>query len=170
MNVRIKLSALRETRWHEYLTRFVLGGLATVCAGAIASLSGPEIGGLFLAFPAVFCASATLIEKHERERKEKAGVRGTRRGKEAAALDAAGAALGSFGLLAFGAAIWLLAGYSSWLAILVASAAWCVVSLLLWSIRRRIWAWRQLNFGPWSAAAQASFPKSKAPRIEAGPD
>jgi hypothetical protein len=170
MNVRIKLSALRETRWHEYLTRFVFGGLATVCAGAIASLSGPEIGGLFLAFPAVFCASATLIEKHERERKEKAGVRGTRRGKEAAALDAAGAALGSFGLLAFGAAIWLLAGYSSWLAILVASTAWCVVSLLLWSIRRRIWAWRQLNFGPWSAAAQASFPKSKAPRIEAGPD
>src|SRR5439155_26637152 len=79
MNIRIKLSALRETRWHEYLTRFVLGGLATVCAGAIASLSGPEIGGLFLAFPAVFCASATLIEKHERERKEKAGVRGPKR-------------------------------------------------------------------------------------------
>jgi hypothetical protein len=62
MNVRIKLSALRETRWHEYLTRFVFGGLATVCAGAIASLSGPEIGGLFLAFPAVFCASATLMK------------------------------------------------------------------------------------------------------------
>jgi hypothetical protein len=69
---------------------------------------------LFLAFPAIFCASATLIEKHERERKERAGVRGTRRGKEAAALDAAGAALGSFGLLAFGAAIWLLAHNLSW--------------------------------------------------------
>src|SRR5947209_13960423 len=139
MNIRIKLSGLRETRWHEYLTRFVLGGLATVCAGAIASLSGPEIGGLFLAFPAIFCASATLIEKHERERKHKSGLRGTRRGKEAAALDAAGAALGSFGLLAFGAAVWLLAADFSLWALVVASAAWCGVSVFLWSIRRRIW-------------------------------
>jgi hypothetical protein len=81
MNIRVKLSALRETRWHEYLVRFVLGGLATVGTGAIASLFGPETGGLFLAFPAIFCASATLVEKHERERKEKAGLLGTRRGK-----------------------------------------------------------------------------------------
>src|SRR5437868_6748751 len=109
MNVRIRPSALRDTRWHEYAIRFVLGGLATVGTGAIASLFGPETGGLFLAFPAIFCASATLIEKHERERKEQAGLRGTRRGKEAAAVDAAGADLGRFGLLTFGAAMWLLA-------------------------------------------------------------
>ena len=140
MNIRVKLSALRETRWHEYLIRFVLGGLATVGTGAIASLFGPETGGLFLAFPAIFCASATLIEKHERERKQKAGLHGTRRGKEAAALDAAGAALGSIGLLTFGAAIWLLAHQSSWLALLVASAVWFLTSVLLWSIRRWIWA------------------------------
>jgi hypothetical protein len=139
MNVRIKFSALRETRWHEYFIRFVLGGLVTAGAGVIASVFGPETGGLFLAFPAIFCASATLIEKHERERKERAGVRGTRRGKEAAALDAAGAALGSFGLLAFGAVIWLLAHDWSWWALLVASVVWCAVSVLLWSIRRRIW-------------------------------
>jgi uncharacterized membrane protein len=139
MNVRIKPSALRETRWHEYLIRFVLGGLVTAATGAIASVLGPETGGLFLAFPAIFCASATLIEKHERERKERIGVRGTRRGKEAAALDAAGAALGSFGLLAFGAAIWLLAHDLSWWALLVASAAWCAVSVLLWTIRRWVW-------------------------------
>ena len=75
--------------------------------------SVPRTGGLFLAFPAIFSASATLIEKHERERKEKVGLRGTRRGKEAAALDAAGAALASLGLLAFGAAIWLLAPRSA---------------------------------------------------------
>ena len=65
MNVRIQLSALRETRWHDYLIRFVLGGLATVFTGVLASLFGPETGGLFLAFPAIFSASATLIEKHE---------------------------------------------------------------------------------------------------------
>src|SRR5262249_59410316 len=105
-----------------------------------AGLFGPETGGVFLAFPAIFCASATLIEKHERERKEKAGLRGTRRGKEAAALDVAGAALGSIGLLTFGAAIWLPAHRSSWLALLVASVAWFVPSVLFWAIRRWVGA------------------------------
>jgi hypothetical protein len=48
--------------------RFALGGFATVAAGLVADLWGPAAGGLFLAFPAIFCATATLIEKHERER------------------------------------------------------------------------------------------------------
>ena len=86
MVVRIKWSALKQTRWYEYVLRFVLNGLV-------------------LAFPAIFCASATLIEKHERKRKEKLGLLGRRRGKEAAALDAAGAGLGSIGLTAFGAGV-----------------------------------------------------------------
>src|SRR5438105_15081010 len=119
MGIRLKWSALKQSRWYEYVLRFVLEGLATAMAGAIAQFFGPEAGGLFLAFPAIFCASATLVEKHERERKEEAGLLGTRRGKEAAALDAAGAALGSIGLLTFGAAIWLLAHPLSWLALLV---------------------------------------------------
>ena len=102
MIVQFKPSALRQTRWYEYLVRFVLGGVMTAVAGLIAARFGPVIGGLFLAFPAIFPASATLIEKHVRERKEKAGLPGARRGKEAAALDAVGAALGSFGLAAFG--------------------------------------------------------------------
>jgi hypothetical protein len=102
MIVRFKPSVLFQTRWYEYLIRFALGGAMTVVAGLIAARFGPVIGGLFLAFPAIFPASATLIEKHVRERKEKAGLPGARRGKEAAALDAAGAALGSFGLAAFG--------------------------------------------------------------------
>ena len=107
MIVQFKPSALRQTRWYEYLVRFVLGGAMTVVAGLIAARFGPVVGGLFLAFPAIFPASATLIEKHVRQRKEKAGLPGARRGKEAAALDAAGAALGSFGLAAFGLVIWL---------------------------------------------------------------
>ena len=45
----------------------------------------PAEGGLFLAFPAIFPASATLIEKHVWQRKERAGLPGARRGKEAAA-------------------------------------------------------------------------------------
>jgi hypothetical protein len=63
----------------------VLGGAMTVIAGLIAARFGPVIGGLFLAFPTIFSASATLIEKHVRERKEKAGLRRARCGKEGAA-------------------------------------------------------------------------------------
>src|SRR5439155_16661236 len=100
MVVHLNWSALSQTRWYEYVLRFVLGGAATVVAGAIAQLFGPETGGLFLAFPAIFVASATLIEKHERERKQKLGLSGHRRGTEAAALDAAGAGLGSISLAA----------------------------------------------------------------------
>ena len=86
MIVRAKWSALKQGQWYEYLVRFALGGLATVLAGLVADIWGPATGGLFLAFPAIFCASATLIEKHERERKEKKGLQGKERGKDAAAL------------------------------------------------------------------------------------
>ena len=41
---------------------------------------------------------------------EKAGLPGKRRGQQAAALDAMGAAIGSFGLLAFAAIMWTLPG------------------------------------------------------------
>lgn len=138
MSVRIKSSALGETHWSEYLIRFVLGGLATVLTGIVAKVWGPETGGLFLAFPAIFVASATLIEKHERKRKEEAGLRGERRGKRAVALDASGTALGSIGLLSFGAAVWSLSHYSAWGALFIAVAAWCVLSVLLWSVRRAL--------------------------------
>jgi hypothetical protein len=121
MIVRFKPSVLFQTRWYEYLVRFALGGAMTVVAGLIAARFGPVIGGLFLAFPAIFPASATLIEKHVRERKEKAGLPGARRGKEAAALDAAGAALGSFGLAAFGLVIWLMIGQSATWALVLAA-------------------------------------------------
>lgn len=58
---------------------------------------GPVFGGLFLAFPAIFPASATLLEKHERDKKRKAGIASTVRGRLAAALDARGAVMGAFG-------------------------------------------------------------------------
>jgi hypothetical protein len=57
MIVRAKMSALKESRWYEYLIRFLLGGMTTLAAGIIADYYGPSIGGLFLAFPAIFCAS-----------------------------------------------------------------------------------------------------------------
>jgi hypothetical protein len=136
MIIRFNSSALQQTRWYEYLVRFVLGAAMTVLAGLIAARFGPVVGGLFLAFPAIFPASATLIEKHVRERKEKAGLSGSRRGKEAAALDAVGATLGSFGLAAFGLVIWLLIELSPLLALILATSAWLAVSVLAWKARR----------------------------------
>ncbi|WP_343299318.1 hypothetical protein [Bradyrhizobium yuanmingense] len=56
---------------------------------------------------------ATLIESHERHAKEKAGLSGRRRGQKAAALDAAGAGLGSIGLAAFAAIFHLVVGQAS---------------------------------------------------------
>ena len=139
MVIKLRFEALKETTWHEYALRFGLGGLATVAAGLIASEFGPVTGGLFLAFPAIFCASATLVEKHERERKEKAGLRGEVRGRQAAAMDSAGAALGSFGLLAFAAIIWrLLPAVGTAWAFAAASAAWLVLSVTLWWLRRKM--------------------------------
>jgi Protein of unknown function (DUF3147) len=137
MVIRFKLNALRDTRWYEYLIRFVLGGGMTVVAGLIASRFGPVIGGLFLAFPAIFPASATLVEKHVREHKERAGLPGSKRGKDAAALDAKGAVLGSLGLAGFACATWLLIERSSFLALVAATLVWSVVATGAWLARRR---------------------------------
>lgn len=121
MIVRAKFSTPREGNSSEYLVRLGLGGLATVLAGRVAELFGPSAGGLFLAFPAIFCASATLVEKHERKRKEEKGLKGEERGKDAAALDAAGAGLGGAGLAVFGVVM-----------------AWFAAAVLLWRLRRHL--------------------------------
>ncbi len=137
MVVKANLSAFRRGSWPEFLIRFALGGLATVAAGGIANVWGPPIGGLFLAFPAIFCASATLIEKHERTRKERKGLHGKGRGMDAAALDAADAGLGAVALAAFGACVWLLAEKDGATSLVVAAAAWLAVAPLMWLLRRR---------------------------------
>ena len=79
MTIKADPAALRKTTWQEYAIRFVAGGLVTVMAGLIAKKFGPGVGGLFLAFPAIFPAAATLIEKHEKEKKTKNRPGGSRR-------------------------------------------------------------------------------------------
>ena len=139
MIVQIDSSSLRETRWYEYALRFIFGGLVTVVAGWIARRFGPVIGGLFLAFPAIFPASATLIEKHERKKKERKGLNGTQRGRDAAALDAAGAAMGSLGLSLFAAFVWIFVLYfRPWLVLIGAAIVWVAASICIWAIRRRL--------------------------------
>lgn len=139
MRISIRPAAIRETKWYEYLVRFAFGGLITAIAGLIASKFGPVVGGLFLAFPAILPASATLIETHQRKRKQKLGLNGRKRGRDAASIDAAGAAIGSVGLMAFGAVVWLSSpSLPAWLMLTVATVAWFGCSYLLWFIRKRI--------------------------------
>jgi hypothetical protein len=139
MKIKVDFSALRKTKWYEYAIRFLFGGTITVVTGLIAKRYGPVIGGLFLAFPAIFPASATLVEKHEKEKKYRADIRHTARGREAAALDARGASFGCIGLSAFALMVWKFLMASNAIAILLAAmAAWFTVAfvvLRIWHLR-----------------------------------
>jgi hypothetical protein len=138
MRVQANFLSLKQTNLREHVVRFGLGGAVTVAAGLVARRWGPVIGGLFLAFPAIFPAGATLIEQHEVKRKREIGRDGRRRGRLAAALDALGAALGAMGLAAFAVVLWrFLPGYSSWGTLGLAAVAWTVVSGMLWVLRKR---------------------------------
>jgi hypothetical protein len=137
MHVEAHFSSLKDTTANEHILRFVLGGAVTVGAGLIARYWGPVIGGLFLAFPAIFPAGATLLEEHEVKKKARIGRDGRRRGREAAALDALGAALGAVGLGVFAVVVWqMLPKHSGWLSVGLALIAWMVVSMLGWVSRR----------------------------------
>ncbi|MDP8922807.1 MAG: DUF3147 family protein, partial [Chloroflexota bacterium] len=105
--------------WSEYAVRFVFGGSVTVLAGLMAHWFGPVVGGLFLAFPAILPASVSLVARH--------------RGSEEARDDALGAALGSVGLLSFGALVWPLGErWSPWLVLPVAGFVWFATSTFVW--------------------------------------
>jgi hypothetical protein len=138
MLVKFESSSVRETKWSEYATRFIFGGTVTLLAGVIADRLGPGIGGLFLAFPAIFPASASLIQRHQRQKKERAGLDGNRRGRLAAGIDADGAAVGCLGLMAFAATAWrLLPRYPLWLVLIIATLAWAALSITAWFVRKR---------------------------------
>lgn len=139
MRVKIDKSVLGQTKWHQYAVRFVFGGCITAIAGIVATKFGPAVGGVLLAFPAILPAGATLIEKHEQEKKQQKGLHGTLRGRQAASIDAAGAAIGSIGLIVFALVVWrLLPQHAPWLAITDATASWLVLSVLLWLARKNI--------------------------------
>jgi uncharacterized membrane protein (GlpM family) len=117
--IQVAPSRLHATSPREYMTRFAFGGLATAVVGIIATAFGPSVAGLFLAFPAILIASLTLLGSHD--------------GAPAAGADALGAAAGAVGLVAFGAAVWKLSPHLSALpTLIVASAVWFTVSLVIW--------------------------------------
>lgn len=133
MKIDVDFSAIAETKWHEYAVRFLFGGLITAIAGIIAKAFGPAIGGLFLAFPAIFPASATLIEKHEKQKKE------GRRAAEVVSVDAKGTAIGSIGLAVFAMLVWrAIPSHSAWVVLSGATLAWVTVSVLVWEVEKRL--------------------------------
>jgi xanthine/uracil/vitamin C permease (AzgA family) len=135
----VNLSSLKETKPHQYLLRFLFGGSCTLLAGLIAKRYGPGIGGLFLAFPAIFPAGASLIEDHEKKRKTEVGSDGRKRGRMAASLDSAGASLGCVGLLMFAAILSReLPSHNAYCIISVAVLGWGIVSYMLWLIRNNM--------------------------------
>lgn len=132
----IDFSSLKEIKPHEYFIRFLFGGLATVVAGLISKRFGPGVGGLFLAFPAIFPASVTLIESHEKESKVRIGSDGSNRGRAAASLDSQGASMGCIGLMAFACVLWKwLNNHNAWLVISAAALLWLFIAYLLWALR-----------------------------------
>ena len=138
MLIKIDFSALNATKWHEYAVRFLFGGLITAITGIIAQKFGPIIGGLFLAFPAIFPATATLIEKHEKKKKNERGLAGRIRARKATSVDAAGSAMGSIGLFVFATVCWKFMSIRG-TAIVLASATlgWLATAVLTWHIRRQ---------------------------------
>lgn len=139
MIIKAKFSRLRQTKWWEWLVRFVFGGVVTAITGLIAKEFGPVVGGLFLAFPGIFPAGVTLVERHEKQKKRKDGYSGVPRGRKVSAVLAAGAVAGSAGLLAFAGAVWWLAqGLATWQWLLLAGVAWVALSLVAWFVRFRL--------------------------------
>jgi hypothetical protein len=140
MKIKIDTTGLRESKWYEYVVGFAFGGTVTALTGVIARHFGPEIGGLFLAFPAILPATATLIEKHETEKKQQHGKIGIASGRRAAGVDAAGAAMGCLGLIVFAVIVWkALPASSLALVLIVATIVWLITSVAVWMIRESIW-------------------------------
>jgi hypothetical protein len=137
MRIQFSRRALFETTWYEYALRFLFGGLVTVAAGIIAKQFGPAIGGLFLAFPAIFPASATMIQTQQENKKRRLGLRGGKRAARAVSADAAGAAMGSIGLAVFALIVWrTLPTHTPYFTLGAAMLAWAAVAALCWKLRK----------------------------------
>ena len=108
-------------RLRDYVIRFCFGAGISLVAGLIGMKSGPKLGGVFLAFPAILPASLTLIEQKE--------------GKERAAIDSIGAVLGAIGMIAFAVivSLWVVR-LGPVLALAIALVVWLVVALALYAL------------------------------------
>jgi hypothetical protein len=139
MRIGFKLDSLKETKPTEYVSRFVFGGVVTVLAGFVADYYGPVLGGLFLAFPGIFPAGVSLVEKHKTLREKAEGKVGLWSARGQASVEATGASVGTLGLMGFAMVLWQgLPTHSFLLILLTATGTWIAVSSLCWWTRARM--------------------------------
>jgi Protein of unknown function (DUF3147) len=139
MLLRLQLTSLKETKPSEYLWRFIFGGTVTVIASLVAHWFGPVTGGLFLAFPGIFPASVSLVEKHKILRESEQGNHGTKSAAAEASVEATGASIGAIGLATFAFVVWRGVPSHGLAAVLCSAfAAWMSVGWLFWWTRERI--------------------------------
>jgi hypothetical protein len=132
MRLKLKFDSLKETKPTEYVSRFVFGGVVTVIAGFVADHYGPVLGGLFLAFPGIFPAGVSLVEKAE-------GKVGIWSARGQASVEATGASVGTLGLMGFAMVLWQgLPTHNFLLVLLTATGTWIAVSSLFWWTRERM--------------------------------
>jgi Protein of unknown function (DUF3147) len=137
MMIQCRFESIKGIKAHEWILRFLFGGAVCVFAGLMSKWFGREVGGLFLAFPAIFPASASLVESHERAHKARAGMDGTIRARTVAGIDAAGASIGCIGLAGFALLCWLLLPRLAPIAVFaLATLAWLVLSIAFWWLRK----------------------------------
>jgi hypothetical protein len=111
----------------------------TVLAGLVADRFGPVIGGLFLAFPGIFPAGVSLVEKHKTLREKAEGKVGTWSARGQASVEATGASIGTLGLMGFAGVLWQGLPRLNFLPVLlIAAGTWIVVSWLFWWTRERM--------------------------------
>lgn len=139
MRLKLKFDSLKETTPTEYASRFLFGGLVTVFAGLIADHYGPVVGGLFLAFPGIFPAGVSLVEKHKVQREALAGKLGTQSARGEASAEAAGGSIGAIGLMGFAVVLWWgLPTHNFPLILFIAVATWMVIAGLFWWARQKM--------------------------------
>jgi len=135
VKVKLDVAAIGQSKWYEYVIRFAFGGCVTALAGAMAKRYGPAVGGLFLAFPAIFPAAASLIEKHEAKKEGRTGKEKEKRATVAAGLDAVGCSFGTLGLAVFAIIVWKVLPSSELRVVLpAATLAWAATLVFVWQI------------------------------------
>jgi hypothetical protein len=139
MRLKLKFDSLKETKSSEYVSRFVFGGVVTVLAGFVADHYGPVLGGLFLAFPGIFPAGVSLVERHKTLREKAEGKLGIWSARGQASVEATGASVGTLGLMGFAVVLWRGLPTHNFLPMVFAAAGtWIAVSLLFWWARERM--------------------------------
>jgi len=104
----------------DFLVRFVFGAAISLMA-ALIGLRFPELSGVFLAFPAILPASLTLVERDG--------------GRHEAEVNARGAIIGAFGLLAFAVVVALaIKPLGAPAALALAGLSWVVVAVGLYML------------------------------------